>query len=106
MPTALEKLRGQILVAPYPDLEPHVKRGSFILVSTNLDLAEVALKIETNDTAYMSGLIESGLLVKSTEADLKDWRRDKRFFKFLIVQPFVVAQFVILPPASDPKDLN
>jgi len=106
MPTPLDELRAQILIAPYTDMEPHVRRGAFVLVSSKLDLAEVALKMEDNDQAHLSSLIESGLLTKSAPEHLDVWRKEKRFFKFLIVQPFVIAQYLELPPEADPKYLN
>ena len=106
MPTPLEELRGQILVAPYPDMEPHVKRGGFVLVDTKLDLAEVALLIEINDEASILALIQSSLLVKSQTSDIEAWRREKRFFRFLIVQPFVVAQYYEKVGPSQPTDFN
>jgi hypothetical protein len=106
MPTPLEELRGQILVAPYPDMEPHVRRGGFILIDTKLDLAEIALQMEANDEASMRALIESSLITKPDASILDEWRRDKRFFRFLIVQPWVVGQYYEPVPAAEPKDFN
>jgi len=106
MPTALEELRSQILIAPFTDMEAHVVRDAFVLISSRLDLAEVAFKMSENDQAYVGGLIESGLLAKSSMADIDVWRREKRFFKFLIVQPFVIAQYLETPAGESAKDFN
>jgi hypothetical protein len=45
-----------------------------------------------NDQSFVAGLVESAQLRKAFTEDLEIWRQQKRFFRFLIVQPFVLAQ--------------
>ena len=97
----LEELNAQIFVAPFIDLEPHIKRGAVILIDESLDLAEVGLMLAKDDKDSVSKLISENLFTKASGADFENWRRDKRFFRLLIVQPFVIVQmFVAL---SEPK---
>jgi hypothetical protein len=92
MPTPVEELRAQILIAPHTDMEPHVRRQAFLLLDRRHDLAEVAHKMALNDQGFIANLVETALLRKASTEDLEIWRREKRFFRFLIVQPFVLAQ--------------
>ncbi len=92
MPTPLEELRTQILIAPHTDMEPHVRRQAFLLLDCRHDLAEVAHKMVLNDQVFIAGLVQSSELRKAAPEDLEIWRQQKRFFRFLIVQPFVLAQ--------------
>jgi hypothetical protein len=88
----LEELKQEILVTPFVDLEPHVARGSVVVVDESLDFLQVALSIAKDDKAFISALILKKMLVKATPTDYESWRRDKRFFKVIILQPFVVVQ--------------
>ncbi|HVJ64465.1 MAG TPA: DUF2288 family protein [Bdellovibrionota bacterium] len=101
-PTAQE-LAEQILVVPFVEMEPHLKRDAVILVDASLDLAEVGAKVASDDKAAVAGWLGQNLLAKASHLDFEQWRQHKQFFKILIVQPFVLAQnFVNLspPPAN------
>ncbi len=99
----LEELRSQILLAPHPDMEPHVRRGAFIVIHPSLDLAEVAFRMQNNDEAYVSHLISMSFLAKASPEELPQWRESKTFFRFIIVQPWVIAQVFDLK-ASESTD--
>ena len=88
-----EKLKSEILMVPYPDLEPHVERGSVVVVDESLDMLSVACSISQDDKAYVSSLILKKLLTKASPLDYQTWKREKRFFNSLIIQPFVVVQY-------------
>jgi len=92
MPTPVEELRAQILIAPHTDMEAHVRRQAFLILDARQDLAEVAHRMAANDQSFVAGLVESAQLRKAFTEDLEIWRQQKRFFRFLIVQPFVLAQ--------------
>ena len=98
----LEELQAQILVVPFVDMEPHLKRGAVIVIDEELDLAQVGLWLARDNKEEISKLIEAQLLTKASPLDFEAWRREKRFFKILIVQPFVVAQnFTALSPQNN-----
>ena len=100
--TLIEELSAQILVTPFVELEPHLKRGAVILISEDIDLAQTAAWIAEDNKQEISRLLAQGLLTKPTLKDLETWRQDKRFFRMLIVQPFVVAQnFTALSPRGN-----
>jgi len=81
-------------------MEPHIKRGAFVLVQENLDLVDIALAIAANDEATIQKHIQEANLSKGDEESFEAWKQEKTFFNFIIIQPFVVAQkFVKLNPA-------
>lgn len=96
---SIEELRTQILLAPITDMEPHIKRGGFVLISPTLDLAETAHAIAANNEALIQQHITNGLLNKGDQESYTTWKEEKIFFHFIVVSPFVVAQkFVELNP--------
>jgi len=98
----LDELNAQALVVPFVEMEPHLKRGAVILVDPTLDLAEVGLMLAQDDRPAVESLLQQQLLEKASMRDFEAWRRDKRFFRILIVQPFVLAQdFVALSPQDN-----
>jgi hypothetical protein len=88
----VHELREQMMVVPYPELEPHVRRGAVILVDASLDLAETALLMAENQHLKVKTLLDQGLLTKASPADLDLWRQEKAFFEFIVIQPFVVGK--------------
>ncbi len=97
----LKELNEQILVVPFVELEPHLKRGAVIVIDESLDLAEVGLLMANDNKAAIVDLLNEHLMTKASSVDYEAWRREKRFFKFLVIQPFVVVQnYVALSPTK------
>jgi hypothetical protein len=99
-PKTREELRNEILTTPYVDLEPHVQRGSVIVLDKGMDLLQVALSVAQDDKAMISALILKKLLVKATLQDYEKWKREKQFFNVIILQPYVLVQSAV---AISPK---
>ncbi len=91
-PITLQELESQILVIPFVEMEPHIKRGAVILVDESLILAEVALRVALDEKEAISELLAEQKLSKASHLEFEQWRQHKQFFKILIVQPFVLAQ--------------
>lgn len=71
-------------------LQPHAKRGALFLLDASLDIAEVGGAIAGDDSARIKALLDGGLMRRPEEAEI-DGDGEARF-RFLIVQPFVIAQ--------------
>lgn len=98
----LADLREQILVTPFVELEPHLKRGAVVLIDETLDLAEVGLALVEDRKEWIAELIADLRITKASPVEVEKWRREKQFFKIVIVQPFVVAQyFAALAPVAN-----
>lgn len=89
---SIEELKAQILMAPVTDMEPHIRSSSFLYLAEGLQLAEVAHKMATNDTEAIQKLLTEEKLVKADVESYQQWRQEKVFFNFLIIQPFVLGQ--------------
>lgn len=89
---SIEELRAQVMMAPVTDMEPHIKSASFLYLAEDLDLAEVAHKMAMNDTESIQKLLTEEKLVKADLESYEQWRTEKVFFNFLIIQPFVLGQ--------------
>ena len=86
------ELEKAILIAPFVDLEPHLRRGAVWLVYETLSLAEVGAALAQDQKAQVEAWLAQQVLRKANATDAQSWRRTKQFFRILIVQPFVLAQ--------------
>jgi hypothetical protein len=92
MAVSLKELESQVLVVPYIEMEPHLKRGAVILIDEDLSIAEVGLKLALDDKLAVARLLAEHKISKASTLEFEVWRQHKQFFKILIVQPFVLAQ--------------
>ncbi len=86
------KLEAEIGPADWKVIRPHFLRGAIIIVSTELDLIDVAVKVAEDDTCTIQAWIEEGKLTKPFPEDAKRWEEDKEEPKALVVEPFVLIQ--------------
>ena len=91
----LQELQSQILVAPVTDLEPHVQKGICLKIDDSLSLAETALLITTDQKEKVAELIDKQKLQKTSIENYQAWKKDKVFFEFIIVQPFVLIKTLV-----------
>lgn len=71
-------------------LVPHAARGGLFLLREPHDLLEVGRAIAADDAARIHALLEAGDLVRPDDEQLG--MDEQARFRFVIVQPFVVAQ--------------
>lgn len=79
-------------------LRPHHEREALILVEAGLPLVKVAMAVSLDFADDVKGWMEAGAVKKVTEAVAASFSDDQQF-RFLIVQPFVLAQPIV--PESD-----
>ncbi len=88
-----DRLRQEIGECLSSDLQNHLKKEVVILVSNELDLLEVALKVAQDDSAVVSGWMKSSLLARPSLQAIERWQKDPQApFRSIIVQPFVLVQ--------------
>jgi hypothetical protein len=88
----LQELESQVLIVPFIDMEPHIKRGAVLVVEEGLSIADVGLKLATDNKTAVAALLADQKLSKASHLEFEQWRQHKQFFKILIIQPFVLAQ--------------
>lgn len=100
----LSKIESEILLAPIHDLEPHIERGALLLLDQKVNLAQCAYDISIDNKSAIEALLDKQLLFRANASQIAEWKSAKRFFHFVIVAPFVLAQvFVDLATSDAPK---
>lgn len=86
------KLESEIGPADWKVIRPHFLRGAIIIVSPDLDLINVAVKVAEDDTTTIKDWIEEGKLTKPFPEDAKKWEEESKELNSLVVDPFVLVQ--------------
>lgn len=89
------KLEAEIGPAHWKVIRPHFLRGAIIIVSPELDLIDVAIKVAEDDTSTIKDWIEEGKLTKPFPEDAKRWEEEKEELTSLVVEPFVLVQDIV-----------
>ena len=89
------KLEAEIGLADWKVIRPHFLRGAIIIVSPELDLIDVAIKVAEDDTYATKDWIEKGKLTKPLPEDAKRWEEEKEELTSLVVEPFVLVQALV-----------
>lgn len=88
-----EKLKTEIEKATWPLLEEHNKREALLIADLELNLVDVAAAIAQDDVQNVKEWLSTEKLVRPTEEMIQSWEENPELgFKFLIIQPYVVAQ--------------
>lgn len=88
-----ERLVGELAQVEWQVLRAHAQRGALILVSSALDLVEVAARVAEDDREPVSAWIEAGQVGKPSREQCARWEGEPgRRFPALIVQPYVLVQ--------------
>ncbi|MBU6375969.1 MAG: DUF2288 family protein [Bdellovibrionales bacterium] len=89
----LKTMKENIQEGQWHWIAPHQERGAVIVVSQDLDLAEVGVKVSVDSVPEVSEWVKKGDLARPTEKQLEEWNETPgRHFRFLIVQPYVLIQ--------------
>lgn len=92
MPTR-EELALEIDEAEWSWLRAHLERGGLIVVNDRLNLADAALKVADDDIGAIQEWVDSGLIGKPSESQIRHWDEDKqKRFAMLIISPYVLIQ--------------
>jgi hypothetical protein len=88
-----EELALSIDEAEWDWLRAHLERGGLILVDDNINLADAALKVASDDVDTIEDWVSTGKLGKPTESQIHAWDKEKhKKFAMLIVSPYVLIQ--------------
>lgn len=88
-----DTLKEALDVAEWSWLTPHLERESLVIVSQDLDILDVGVKIVEDDVKQVQQWITTEEISKPTPAQCKAWEANPtKKFTTLIVQPYVLAQ--------------
>ena len=100
-----EKLRSELQETHWDALAIHAERGRLIVVSPKLDLLTAAVAIAEDNKSDVETFLTTGLLSKAGEPEIAAFdKEDNPRFRFVIVQPFVLARRIEVD--TEAEDLN
>jgi hypothetical protein len=88
------KLSTEIEEADWNSLIKHQEKESVLFVSSDLDLVDVCVAIAKDKAHIIKVWLDSGQLARPTDDQIKYYKDNeyKKMCKFIIIQPYVVAQ--------------
>ena len=97
-----EKLSSEVHHMTWSFLQPHAQRGALFWVDSTLDLVQVAWAISQDHLSLVETWLTEGLVQKASDKPLAD----ALAYRFIIVQPYVLASpwQLEVPPA--PQDIH
>ena len=88
-----QRLEAEVLEVEWDALVPHFARGALIFVHPDLPLVKAAMAVGLDAADDVRAWMASGTMAPVTDAQAKTWASaPQASFRFLIVQPFVLAQ--------------
>ncbi len=76
----------------WPELQRHFARGVLVVVSSELDLIEVAASIAEDDAGKFDGWFKTGMIGRASDDDAKRWQEGSPVFWSAVVAPWVLVQ--------------
>ena len=91
-----EKLSEEIQNCGWELLVPHYERGALLLVSSELNLADVGVALANDDMESVTTWLTSGDLQKVSPEKKEQWDKKNlsEFAEFLIIQPYVLIKLL------------
>jgi hypothetical protein len=97
-----EKLSADVGIATWDALAPHAERGGLFWVDQSLDLVEVGVSLAVDDASSVKAWHEAELFLPAAPQAPSEFAA----FRFLIIQPFVIAAPLDLSDLIDPSQLE
>lgn len=88
-----EELSQKIDCAPWDLLRAHLERGTLIIISNDLDLADVAYAVATDEKESVERWVMNKLLIKPSAEQIREWDANKqKLFHMVVISPFILIQ--------------
>ena len=87
-----EKLAQEIMEADWLLLDAHYARDAVIIVEDKLELLDAAEAVAKDHIDQIKGWLKEMSMYKPRPDQVVEWEARKTKFKFIIVQPYVLAQ--------------
>lgn len=97
-----EKLAAEVGIATWDALAPHAERGGLFWVDQSLDLIEVGVSLAVDDANSVQAWHKAQLFLPAAPQAPTEFVA----FRFLIIQPFVIAAPLDLSDLIDPSELE
>lgn len=77
---------------PFSELLRHFAAGSLVLVSSELDLVDVALQFAQDNKSQVSTWLTAGTIARASDADAARWQEQDQQLWAVVVSPWVLVQ--------------
>jgi len=91
-----EKLQTEIEQADWDMLASHHKAGVVFFIAKDIDLLDAAIAVARDDKENVAAWLKSGHMKKPTDDEAKEYDKNpyEKIARFVIIQPFVIAQLL------------
>ncbi|MDH5409667.1 MAG: DUF2288 domain-containing protein [Gammaproteobacteria bacterium] len=89
-----QKLNFETGRLSWPELQRHFARGIVIVVSSELDLIEVAVKLKEDDKQLFESWLSQNQVWRANDHDALQWQESGPEFWSVVVAPWVLVQVV------------
>jgi len=76
----------------WQELEKHFARGAVRVVSSKLDLINIAIDIAENNTIEISKAVTNKSITEPSDSEAQNWHKLNTRFLSVVVAPFVLIQ--------------
>ena len=90
--TPEQKLNLETAKIGWQELQRFFAQGLIVVVGSELDLLDTAVKFVTNDSASVDALLSDGRVYKAEVEDAKKWNAVNGDFWAVVVAPWVLVQ--------------
>jgi len=91
-----QKLNFETGRLSWPELQRHFARGVVIVVAKELDLIEVAIKLNEDDKQQFEAWVNRRQVWRANDEDAILWQENTPEFWSVVVAPWVLVQAIIV----------
>ncbi len=76
----------------WQELEKHYARGAIRIISSNVNLIDIAIYIAENNIEQISDALAAKTVTKATDSQAMQWQQQNSSFRCVVIAPFVLIQ--------------
>lgn len=89
-----QKINMETAQIAWSELQREFARGVLVVVGPSLDLVDVALVLNRDDSAQFQTWVEQGQIRRALDDDARSWNETQPEFWSVVVAPWVLVQTV------------
>jgi hypothetical protein len=86
------RLNTEAARIPWRELQRHFARGAILVIATDLDLIEVAVKMVMDDVGHIEAWREEDRIRTASDDDAAEWLRRDAALWAVVAAPWVLVQ--------------
>jgi hypothetical protein len=90
--TTRERFESEMAQIAFRELQKHFAKGILIIVSSELDMVDVAMKLHADDTQSIQRWMDNDQLIRAHDEHAKVWLEHDTEFMAVTAAPWVLVQ--------------